>query len=113
MADNATTAILDLLEKERAMILTGDFDELAPLAPRKDALFARIGGESADADSLDRIGRSLARNQTLLAAALDGIKDAATRLGIVNDLRRGFATYDSAGQKSTVATARPAFERKA
>jgi len=31
----------------------------------------------------------------------------------VNTLRQGFATYDSAGQKSTVATARPAFERKA
>ncbi|NCO86073.1 MAG: flagellar protein FlgN [Rhodobacterales bacterium] len=113
MAENTTSALLDLLETERAAILAGQFDSLAPLAPRKEALFAALAQAPADPATLDRLGRSLTHNQSLLEAAILGVRDAAARLDHVNTLRQGFATYDSAGQKSTVATARPAFERKA
>jgi hypothetical protein len=113
MADRVDKAILDLLVAEREAILTGDFGALPPLALRKESLFGRLEAGQVNVPGLRRIGAQVSRNQRLLAAALRGLREVSDRLGLVRDLRQGFSTYDSQGQKSTVAAGKPTFEHKA
>ena len=104
--------LLDLLTEERQAILTGEFDKLPGLAGRKEALFGDLAAAAVTVPKLRRIGVQVSRNQRLLAAALRGFREVSDRLGIVREVRVSFSTYNSAGQKSNVGTARPAFERK-
>lgn len=113
MRELATQPILDLLEAERAVILSGTFDELAPIAVRKEKLFARLAEGRVTPGRLRRIAVQVGRNQALLAAAMAGVQEAVDRLAVLRRAADGFNTYDSLGQKSEVNTARPAFERKA
>lgn len=112
MTDRLNKAILDLLAAEREAILTGMFEALPALAGRKESLFAALEQRPGTPPGLRRIGAQVSRNQRLLAAALRGLREVSDRLGVVRDLRQGFSTYDSHGQKSTVAASKPGFEHK-
>lgn len=112
MPDILDQTLLDLLAEERQSILSGAFDKLPGLAGRKEALFAELAQTAVTVPKLRRIGAQVSRNQRLLAAALRGLREVSDRLGIVREVRDSFSTYDSTGQKSTVAPLRPAFERK-
>jgi flagellar biosynthesis/type III secretory pathway chaperone len=112
MADPLNKALMELLAEERLAILAGEFQRLPTLAGRKVALFAKFEATPATVQTLRRIGAQVSRNQKLLGAALRGLREVSDRLGVVRDLRNGFSTYDSQGQKSTVAAARPGFEHK-
>ena len=113
MREGPMQPVFDLLEAERSIILRGTFAELAPIAARKERLFARLADGRLTAGQLRRISAQVARNQTLLAAAMAGVQDVVDRLAILRRAADGFNTYDSLGQKSEVNTAPPAFERKA
>lgn len=113
MADILDQTLFDLLTEERQAILTGAFDRLPALAGRKEALFDDLAAAQVTVPRLRLIGAQVSRNQRLLAAALHGLREVSDRLGIVRDVRNSLSTYDSTGQKSTVAALRPSFERKA
>ena len=113
MTEDVDQTLLDLLAEERQAMLTGRFAAFPDLARRKEAAFARLEQAGLGCTALRRIGAQVSRNQRLLGAALRGLRDVGDRLGQVRDLRDGFSTYDSQGQKSTVAGPRPGFEHKA
>jgi hypothetical protein len=112
MADE--TGILAHLADERAAILRGDFDALAKISAEKPALFARIDAMPVPpVDMLDKIGTMASRNLLLLAAALSGVRVAASRIAAVKRVRDNLDTYDSDGHRATIPQLRPVFERKA
>ncbi len=100
-----------LLEEERRAILSGAWADLDRLAARKAAGLAVL--ESGDALALAPLARGLARNQALLAAALDGLREAGHRRAALLASRAGLVTYDARGARAEHATAPPRLERKA
>lgn len=113
MAEPVDQAILALLAEERRILLTGDFGAFADLALRKQALFVRLGSAALSVARLRRVGAQVSRNQRLLSAAQRGLREVMERLAQVRQMRDGFSTYDSQGQKSTVASPKAGFEHKA
>lgn len=111
MADGVS-ALEELLEVERRLLTGGDLDGLARLARRKEALMAGLRPGAAPEAALTRLRRALARNDALLAAAAQGVRDADRRL---RELIEGPAlvTYDGSGKRRTVDAARPALSRNA
>lgn len=97
-----------LLEEERRLILSADWPGLQTLGPRKAALLDTLGSAS-----LPPVAAALGRNQALLAAALDGLRDALRRRAAMAASRRGLVTYDAAGLRAELAVAPPRVERKA
>ncbi|MBP1805059.1 flagellar protein FlgN [Rubellimicrobium aerolatum] len=100
-----------LLEEERRLILAGAWDGLQALAPRKAAGLAALPREGGAA--LAPLARGLARNQALLSAALDGVREAVRRRAAMATMRRGLVTYDAQGLRAELPTAPPRIERKA
>lgn len=114
MDETVENLILDLLDAERAAILEGAFDRLARLAARKEALLVQCQSELRSSRvQLRRIARYVDRNQRLLGAALDGVRDATMRLKALRNVRETLVTYDSQGQMARVASGPPGFEHKA
>jgi flagellar biosynthesis/type III secretory pathway chaperone len=70
MADRTASRLARLLDEERVALLSGDYDRLAGLAARKEALFARLPeGDPA----LPGLAAAVARNQRILEAAMRGL----------------------------------------
>src|SRR5688572_22578343 len=109
--DNAAELAV-LLEEERQALRRGAIDSLAGLAQRKDGLLAGLAADAPDPAAFASLQRALARNGRMLAAAGEGLRDAATRL---RQLREGqdLVTYDDSGRKRTVAAAGPTVSRSA
>lgn len=103
----------DLLELERAAILTGAFADLTELAPEKERLLLALPEQDLAARQLRRISAAVSRNQTLLAAAIDGVRDVNARIDVLRRSREGFDAYDHTGGRSRVGPAQIDFERKA
>ncbi len=112
-----------ILRQERAAILSGAWPGLAAIGRRKAACLVRIdaalgaaGTSELGADGPGRLralGEGLGRNQALLLASLDGLRDAASRGAILRAARAGFSTYDAKGDRAAVVAARPQVERRA
>jgi hypothetical protein len=111
MADGMT-ALEDLLEAVRRLLMRGDLDGLSRLASRKEALLARLGPGAAPEPALARLRRALARNADLLAAAAQGVRDADARLRQLID-GPALVTYDGRGTRRTLDDARPSLSRNA
>ena len=103
--------LADLLEEERRLILSGAWAGLNTLAPRKERCLAAL--ETLDAGRLGPVTRGLARNQVLLRAALDGLRDATQRRAALVSARAGLVTYNASGTRAEVPTAPPKVERRA
>ncbi len=73
------TAMLDLLEAERRVLLEGQLSALGDLAARKERLLADLAGVRPGAATVQRLRQASERNAGLLAACGEGIR-AARRL---------------------------------
>ena len=102
-----------LLERERTAILKGAFDDLTSLAPEKERLLLALPEQELGMTQLRRISAAVSRNQTLLAAAIDGVRSVGDRLEVLRRAREGFDSYDQSGGRTRVGTAKSGFERKA
>ncbi|GAB4295462.1 MAG: hypothetical protein Kow0058_13040 [Roseovarius sp.] len=99
----------DLLERERGALLAGRLERLPALLEEKTALLAALAG-AGDAAApgperqhlLTALGAKAARNQTLLEAALRGIRAATGRIAALRQTRRTFETYDRAGRRRPI-----------
>lgn len=102
-----------LLERERQAILAGMFDELTKIGPEKERLLTMLPNQSVEPNQLRHISAAVSRNQTLLAAAIDGVRAVADRIDALRRSRRGFESYDPSGGRMHVGAAKMEFERKA
>jgi len=109
---NTLDALEDLLERERRLILTGDLDPLARLAPEKSRLLERMARAGGTAQAFERLRRKTERNQDLLLAAARGIRSAAARLTSPNPVQAPLRTYDRSGQAQTLSQSRSSLEKR-
>ena len=103
--------LADLLREERALILLGAWADLQTLAPHTERCLRSL--EGGQAGQLGALAAGLARNQALLAAAIEGLRDATRRRAALASARRGLVTYNSSGARAELPTTPPRFERKA
>ncbi len=112
----ALIASLDtLLRAEAQAIRQGDFGAFAALTERKSDLVGRLMGLPRR-DAAPALGRLKARaeaNQTLLSAALQGVKAARARVEAIRRVGTRLDTYDSAGRAQSVTFGGGAVERRA
>lgn len=95
-----------LLDRERKALIGGDLEQLAEMMSRKAALIARINNLGhVDQADLVAVRDKVARNQTLLNSALDGIRAVAERMAELRRVRRGLETYGRDGRKARFDTA--------
>lgn len=115
MADGILKRLEALLAVERAAVLEADYGVLAELAPKKARLIERLEAAGLDGEALAQAGAGLRRNQTLLAAALAGLREASGRSEARRAVAASFSTYDRTGALSTVrgAAAGSGLEKKA
>lgn len=111
MAADPAAELQALLAEERRLILSGEWAALAPLAARKEASLLAL--RSGPAAGLRPLARDLARNQALLAAALEGLREAGHRRAALAAARARIVTYDARGARAELPVAQPRFERKA
>ncbi|SMY08243.1 hypothetical protein [Flavimaricola marinus] len=112
MAEQKPTALLKLLDDERAALLRGDYADLDELAPSKQKLLARLGEQALSERNMQRVAHAVRRNQALLAAAIDGMRAARGRMDGLRQQRSSFSTYDKSGQRQQVDAGRTVIERK-
>jgi predicted TIM-barrel enzyme len=91
-----------MLSQERAMILSGRYDDLHAAAEKRESRLSALSqaAESTLAALRPQIAglRAAAeRNQALLKAALDGVDAARRRIAAVNGARAKLATYGPDG----------------
>lgn len=107
MTDPAPQRLIDqldeLLDQERAVLLSGDLDAMAGIAEEKERLIDALNALEPDHSSnLGQLQTKVERNQVLLDGALQGIRNVATRLAALRRIRRTLETYDSKGRKQTI-----------
>lgn len=112
-------ALAALLEAERALLLAGDLAGLDALAPGKAAALARLEAAPLDAaapgaapEAARALAAALARNQALLRAAIDGVREAARRRAALEEARTRLPGYDARGARPA-AVAPSRVERRA
>lgn len=113
MPETPAAQLLALLNKERKVIASAQFAELDDLATRKNALFETVQKNGVEPAEMDKIHKALAANQTLLAAAITGVKAASDRLAALRAVRSELSVYDQSGRMAKVQTPRPGLEKKA
>ena len=93
----------DILEAERAALLSGKLDEVGRLVPRKETLIDQLTGEAqGDLPQLRALSQKVKRNQALLDSALEGIRTVARRLASLRRVRSALDPFDARGTKKTI-----------
>ncbi|MEM9708754.1 MAG: hypothetical protein AAF871_08165 [Pseudomonadota bacterium] len=105
-------ALEDLLERERALLLSGSLDGLARLADEKTRLLTKAPLGS-DPRRVARLRWLAERNGKLLEAAAKGIRSVAARLQAVRDGPEPLSTYGSDGGRHQIGPARRSVEKRA
>lgn len=106
-------ALEDLLERERALILAGDFDGLARLSGEKTASLAGLATQAANTATFERLRRAATRNQSLIGAAARGLRAAQTRLAALRDPQAALRTYGRDGVSTSLGGAAHGLNRRA
>lgn len=113
-------AVLELemvLADEKTALLEGDYAALPGLAAVKAELIAELTdgltGGPVSPDLLRQIKRRIDANQTLLQAAIDGVKAAKDRLSALAEVRDSLRVYDQSGAEAVAQMPRSTLEKKA
>lgn len=102
-----------LLEAERRALLDGDIAAVAELAEEKRRLAETLAKATPAPGQLRRIGEKTARNQALIAAALEGTRSAARRAHDTREVQASLTTYDASGRRTRVPSGRGGLAHKA
>lgn len=106
-------AFEDLLDRERALLLSGSLDGLSRIVEEKAQLAARLG-EIGGAPALASLGRKAERNARLLEAAGAGIRSVTRRIAALKDgPEEPLSTYSASGRKTTLGGPAGSVERRA
>lgn len=109
---DVVAAIEEVLEAERALVLSGELVALEQLADRKEALLGALTASTVDPAALTRLRAALERNARVLSAAGQGIRHAIERVQQLND-PAPLVTYDGLGRRSEIEAAQPSVSRSA
>lgn len=106
------------LEQDRQALLTGRTERLSKADRRREEAerdLERLPADLAErhAGEIRRIQRLATRNQRLLAAYLEGARDAAKRLATIDSTQRGIGAYGRNGTRIDPAETRATRERRA
>lgn len=112
MRDLKTLKILKVLAEERTAILAGDFRSLTRIGQTKVRLFDALDWGKLDAAGLDRVTKEASRNQSLLAAAIDGVSTVSNQLKAQFAQRNSLNTYSEHGLKTDVGRTSPAISHR-
>ena len=114
-AQQPLAALDELLETERGALLCGDLEKVTTLLPTKEDLIGRLTDISpADPALLEALSLKVARNQSLLTGAMEGIRSVNDRLSALRRVRDGLETYGADGKRRAIATSQsPSVERRA
>ena len=99
---NILNTLHDLLERERATLLSGQFSKLEQIAGEKSRVLTQITPLQASAE-LTKLREMAQRNARLLTAAQRGLDGARDRLNAIQNRGSDLNTYDKYGH-----TMRPA-----
>lgn len=105
-------ALAALLVSEREALLSGDLAALADLADRKQRLLAELDGAAVERPLLATILSRSKSNQSLIEAALRGVRKARERLEVARAGGATLDTYDARGNTASY-SARRGLERRA
>lgn len=99
MSERRIAQLRTLLEEEKQALLRADFDSLATLADRKEAIIVQLSADPLRGNTLQELRDANARNQALLAAIAKGI--SAVRLVVVQHHKaRNASFYQKDGSQS-------------
>ena len=102
-SDELFDALDDLLESERAALLSGDLDKVGRLLETKESLIEELSRiEAFEAQALQELQGKMKRNQDLLDSALEGIRAVAGRLAALRRVRTTLDTYDAKGARKSI-----------
>lgn len=108
------TALNDVLDAERSVLLSGQLDRLEGLAREKEQLLSRLGLVNGRPPELVKLRDKLTRNQALLSAAARGARAARDRIAVLRAGPAPLRTYEQDGAPKVVAPcARPGLNRRA
>lgn len=100
--NNMFKMLEELLDKERAAILEGAFEDIGKIASHKERLLDRHKLDPPDPKILNRLRQKSQRNHHLLAAVIRGVKSVTSRLENLHSGPDGLNTYDKTGQRTTL-----------
>jgi len=89
----------DLLDRERIVILSGQFDKLQKLVGEKERLAQRLDAEGLSKRVIAHLQSKAKRNGRLLQAMEAGLREASLRISTLRDLPDELQTYDAKGRK--------------
>ena len=98
-----TQELAEILEAERSALVAGDFDQIADLMTRKQAIAESLKDEEESATDLIPLQAALRRNQELFDRALEGVRAVVDRLGTVQTLSKSLHGYDAQGKRFSLA----------
>ncbi len=113
MANDTTTDLHDLLERERQALRSGALNLMAQLTEEKEHLMTRLKAEEPDRRTLDQLRDMAVRNSRLLAATRRGIETAQKQIAQIRSGGPRLNTYDSHGQRNCLNSAAGRLERRA
>lgn len=110
--------VLNYLETERKLIMTGDYDGIGNMIETREAQIADIENLSDDiraslAPMLAEIRTKSERNRGLLKQALAGLSKSRSFLKEISDARQKLRTYTREGSSYDVVPEQPEKSRKA
>ncbi|MCA0044248.1 hypothetical protein [Celeribacter litoreus] len=106
-------ALNTLLERERAVILKGEFDKLEHFIKAKETLLPLVAKSNASERTLAALRKESERNQALFRAASKGVKAAALRLRTLRDSSQSFTAYGPNGAATSIGHKSLSLKRKA
>ena len=110
--------ILDHLDRERAVMVSGDLPQLTSLVEERErmvnALLAATDQlEPQHNDVIAKIQEKTRRNAALMQSSLAGLRDAEAVLARIREQQSRLGTYDSGGNVEQTAVVKPKHERRA
>ncbi len=106
-------ALERVLDQERQMLLSGNIEALAQLAPHKERLLTQLPTARAEQTVVEKLRQKADRNQELLRATAKGIRAVTRRLEILRRQKSELRTYDAGGQSMNLAKRGNKIEKRA
>lgn len=115
MAKKRVRQIRDLLLEERQKILKGPLPDLTALIEKREALVAKLseGIDALSQNDIESIKVEADRNQRLLQASLNGVREAEAEIAQQRKASQTMGTYTSDGQRFEVQTGVDLNDRRA
>ena len=99
---NPLLDVLDVLERERDAILLGEFIVIEQIFQEKEHLVSQIDFAAAPRDFSTKVLYVIERNQSIIEAAIQGLKSAASQLNAEKKGRNVSSFYTAHGSRAAI-----------